>query len=88
MLRLIRNVLPRTGIRFRYLRGPLRLITLSDSAFKAQDHEGLVMRACVILLVEQLASKPEGTLGGTPRCGLALQCAAKYLAGTAGNTQW
>ena len=37
---------------FRRLRAPLRVVTLSDSAFKAQGYQGLVMRGCAILLAE------------------------------------
>lgn len=33
-------------------KGPLRLITLSDSAFKAQDTQGAVMRGCVVMHAE------------------------------------
>ena len=42
----------RLGVYFRRLRTPLRVITLSDSAFKAQDYQGLVMRGCIVLLAE------------------------------------
>ena len=42
----------RLAVWYRRLDGPLRLIVLSDSAFKAQDTQGLVMRGCVIMLAE------------------------------------
>ena len=37
---------------FRRLSGQLRLVAISDSAFKAEEYKGLVMRGCVILLAE------------------------------------
>ena len=52
LLRWIRRHLKQLGVFFRRLRPPLRVITLSDSAFKAQDYQGLVMRGCVVLLAE------------------------------------
>ena len=52
LLRWIRRNQKRLGVYFKPLRTPLRVITLSDSAFKAQDYQGLVMRGCVILLAE------------------------------------
>ena len=52
LLRWIRRNKSRLGIWFRRLRPPLRVVTLSDSAFKAQDYQGLVMRGCVIVLAE------------------------------------
>ena len=48
----IRRNLEHLGLRYQPLRGPVRLITLSDSAFNAQDTQGLVMRGCIILLAE------------------------------------
>ena len=53
----IRKNLTRLGVRYQRLREPLRLIALSDSAFKAQDYDGLVMRGCVIVLVEAALGK-------------------------------
>ena len=50
LLRWIRNNKQRLGIWFRRLKPPLRVVTLSDSAFKAQDYQGLVMRGCAIPL--------------------------------------
>ena len=35
-------------------------MTLSDSAFKAQDYQGLVMRGCIILLAEVGPGTPQG----------------------------
>ena len=52
LLRWIRSNKQRLGVWFRRLRPPLRIITLSDSAFKAQDYQGLVTRGCVIVLAE------------------------------------
>ena len=43
LLRWIRANKQRLGIWFRCLKGPLRVVTLSDSAFKAQDYQGFVM---------------------------------------------
>ena len=65
LLRWIRRNKARLGVWFRKLQGPLRLITLSDSAFKAQDYQGLVMRGCIILLIEAEVSQS----GGTPSAG-------------------
>ena len=42
-------------MRYQRLQEPLRLIALSDSAFKAQDYDGLVMRGCVIMLADAVA---------------------------------
>ena len=61
LLRWIRRNKTRLGVWFRKLQGPLRLMTLSDSAFKAQDYQGLVMRGCIILLIEAGSSS-----GGLP----------------------
>ena len=52
LLRWIRRNIKRLGVYFRRLRTPLRVMTLSDSAFKAQDYQGLVMRGCIVLLAE------------------------------------
>ena len=52
LLKWVRKNLKQLGIRFKRLAEPLRLVALSDSAFKAQDYEGLVMRGCVIFLAE------------------------------------
>ena len=52
LLRWVRKHRLRLGIWFRRLSGPLRLVTISDSAFKAEEYKGLVMRGCVILLAE------------------------------------
>ena len=43
LLRWIRRNIKRLGVYFRRLRTPLHVITLADSAFKAQDYQGLVM---------------------------------------------
>ena len=47
----------RLGVRYQRLQEPLRLIALSDSAFKAQDYDGLVMRGCVIMLAEAVTDE-------------------------------
>ena len=52
LLRWLRRHSKRLGVWFRRLRAPIRVMTLSDSAFKAQDFQGLVMRGCIVLLVE------------------------------------
>ena len=52
LLRWIRRSKSQLGILFRRLTPPLRVVTLSDSAFKAQDYQGLTMRGCVIVLAE------------------------------------
>jgi len=52
LLRWIRRNLKRLGVYFRLLQTPLRVFTLSDSAFKAQDYQGLVMRVCIVLSAE------------------------------------
>ena len=52
LLRWVRKHRLRLGIWFRRLSGPLRLVAISDSAFKAEEYKGLVMRGCVILLAE------------------------------------
>ena len=50
--RWIRRNKHRLGVRFCKLKGPLRFMCLRDSAFKAQDYQGLVMRVCIIMLAE------------------------------------
>ena len=52
LLKWLRNNSKKLGVRYRQHQEPIRLVTLSDSAFKAQDYEGLVMRGCVIFLAE------------------------------------
>ena len=56
LLRWKRRNCARLGVWFRRLHGPLRLVTISDSAFKAQDYQGVVMRGCVIILAEARAT--------------------------------
>ena len=51
----------------RRLGGSLRLLTLPDSAFKAQDTQGLVMRRCTILLVEAGADSAESSVAYNPK---------------------
>ena len=48
---IVRNVAT-LGVRFVKLREPLELTVISDSAFKALDTKGLVMRGCVVALRE------------------------------------
>lgn len=57
LLTWVRNNSNKLGVRYRQLQEPIRPVTLSDSAFKAQDYEGLVMRGCVIFLAEAV---PDG----------------------------
>ena len=70
LLRWIRRNLKRLGVYFRRLRTPLRVFTLSDSAFEAQDYQGLVMRGCIVLLVEASsgASPPALVPGQEVKC--------------------
>ena len=67
----IRKNLKRLGVRYQRLQEPLRLIALSDSAFKAQDYDGLVVRGCVIVLAEAAVDKDDShkpwTTGTTVR---------------------
>ena len=49
LLRWIRRNRKRLGVYFRRLRTPLRVVTLSESAFEAQDYQGVVMRGCIVL---------------------------------------
>ena len=58
LLRWIRRNKTRLGIWFQRLKPPLSVMTLSDSAFKALDYQGLVMRGCIILLAEVGPSTP------------------------------
>ena len=59
LLQWIRKNLKRLGVRYQTLQEPLRLIALSDSAFKSQDFDGLVMRGCVIMLAEAVVEGGE-----------------------------
>ena len=52
LMRWIRKSLKSLGVHLQRLKEPLRLGALSDSAFKAQDYEGLAMRGCVIVFAE------------------------------------
>ena len=63
LLEWIRKNLKQLGVRFKRLAEPLRLVCLSDSAFKAQEFEGLVMRGCVIFLAS--ATPAENSKDGT-----------------------
>ena len=56
LLRWIRRNIKRLGVYFQRLRTPVCVVTLSDSAFKAQDYQGLVMRGCVNLLAEDAST--------------------------------
>ena len=53
LLRWLRKNTDGLGVWLRRLRGPCVLTVVSDSAFKAQDYEGLVMRGFVVILREQ-----------------------------------
>jgi hypothetical protein len=53
----VRKNLKRLGVRYQRLQEPFRLVALSDSAFKAQDYDGLVLRGCVIMLSEAAAER-------------------------------
>ena len=79
----IRKNLKRLGLRYRPLRGPLRLITLSDSAFKAMDTQGLVMRGCVILLAE--AGNGDGSAHASPAACLYIEVGQRPLLGGRGG---
>ena len=75
LLRWIRANKARFGTWFRRLRPPLRVVALSDSAFKAQGYRGLVMRGCVVLLSEvggDASSAPHGPAALHP--GQHVQC--------------
>ena len=50
LLRWVRRNLKKLGVYFRRLRAPLRVVTLSDSAFKAQDYQRLVIGGCIVPL--------------------------------------
>ena len=52
ILRWLRRHSKRLGVWFRRVRTPVRVMTLSDSAFKAQDYQGLVMRGFIVRLIE------------------------------------
>ena len=47
VLRWIKRNKGRLGIWFRRLKPPLRVVTLSDSAFNARDYQGLVIGRCI-----------------------------------------
>ena len=50
LLRRGKDNLQQLGVNFHRLREPLRLVSVSDSAFLAQELEGLAMRGAIILL--------------------------------------
>ena len=74
LLRWIRKSKSRLGILFRRLQPPLRVVTLSDSAFKAQDYQGLVMRGCVIVLAELGSQRNTDTSGVSLRPNQDVKC--------------
>ena len=74
LLRWVRRNLNKLGVYFRRLRAPLRVVTLSDSAFKAQDYQGLVMRGCVILLAEDTPAPAGGDASLTLVPGQEVKC--------------
>ena len=74
LLRWIRREKTRLSVWFRKLQGPLRLVTLSDSAFKAQDYQGLVMRGCIILLVEAGSIEKSGGSPPAIKTGQEVRC--------------
>ena len=76
LLRWIRRNKVRLGIWFQRLKPPLRVMTLSDSAFKAQDYQGLVMRAALYCWPRLVQVLRKG-LHWTP----TKQCDAKFWTG-------
>ena len=64
LLRWIKKNLKQLGVRFNRLAEPLRLVALSESAFKAQEYNGLVMR--------RMRDLPCRSAGGRTRIGAAL----------------
>jgi alkylated DNA repair dioxygenase AlkB len=61
--RLLKYIL-RTPFRcyYRRLQGPLRLIVISDSAFRKEDKDGLAMRGCIVALTELHDGQPGGKM--------------------------
>ena len=53
LLRWIQKRATTLGIRYKKLIGPQTLYVLSDSAFGAEEHAGLVMRGCVVARVAE-----------------------------------
>ena len=47
---------------YKPLKGNLRIVCISDSAFKKEDHEGLAMRGALICIVEDDNKSPGGIL--------------------------
>ena len=43
------------GIRYRRLVGPIKLMVITDAAFKALEYEGLAMRGCIVLAMGRVA---------------------------------
>ena len=80
LLEWIRKNLKQLGVRFKRLAEPLRLVCLSDSAFKAQEFEGLVMRGCVIFLAS-------ATPAGNSKDGTDSHCCKPWSTGTTVNVQ-
>ena len=58
LLKWIRAHEDELGIRYVRLEPPVRLIVVSDSAFRAQEHSGLAMRGCLIMLVSAQTDLP------------------------------
>ena len=58
LLRWINQHNDELGMRYVELVEPLRLVAVSDSAFKAQEFVGLAMRGCIIMLVSATSDLP------------------------------
>lgn len=58
LLKWIQSHVGELGIRYVHLEPPVRLVVVSDSAFRAQDHSGLAMRGCLIMLASACTNLP------------------------------
>ena len=51
----IKRMGTKLGIRYRRLVGPIKLMVITDAAFKALEYEGLAMRGCIVVAMGRVA---------------------------------
>ena len=51
----IKRMGTRLGIRYRKLHGPIKLMVITDAAFKALAYGGLAMRGCIVVAMSRVA---------------------------------
>ena len=57
LLNWIKKMGTKLGIRYKKLPGPIKLMVITDAAFKALEYEGLAMRGCIVVAMSRVALK-------------------------------